>query len=208
MNSYLRTVVEQALSKNMPMATIDKNIKKFNAADAKLTKHFFEIKTMNRIFLLCEVYSENIAGLKMNVNSVMRKAGNNTSFADIKHNFEEVGFVQVTVAAGKTFANATEFEDFLTEHAIEVDAQEVENVDFEGKTATFICRPIDIEKVKRQLLNLGYIVEDSQHIFVPNNVLKLTEAETKAYENLKLKLSQLDGYENIFDNVDADEATA
>lgn len=208
MNSYLRTVIDQALSKNMPMATIDKNIKKMSSLDAKLTKHFFEIKTMNRVFLICEVYTENLAGLKQTVNTVMRKAAHSTSLAEIMHHFEEVGFVQVTCPPAKVFANASELEDALTEHAIEVDAQEVENVDFEGKSATFICRPIDIEKVKRLLLNLGYIVEDSQHIFVASNVLKLNETETKAFENLKQKLSQLEGYENIFDNVEADEATA
>jgi translational activator of cytochrome c oxidase 1 len=192
----------------MPMSTIDKNIKKFNNADAKLTRHFFEIKTMNRVFLVCEVYTENLAGLKQTVNTVMRKAAHNTSLAEIMHYFEEIGYVQVTCPVGKTFANASEFEDSLTEHAIECDALEVENIDFEGKSATFICRPIDIEKMKRLLLNLGYIVEDSQHIFVASNVQKLNETEIKAFENLKLKLSQVEGYENIFHNVETDEATA
>lgn len=204
MNSYLRTVIDQALSKNMPMSTIEKNIKKFNPNEMKLVKHFFEIKTMGRVFVICEVYTENLAGLKQNVNTVLRKAANNTSFADIKHSFEEIGFVQVTAEHLKA-ANASEFEDILTEHAIECDAQEVENVDFEGKTATFICRPIDIEKVKRGLLNLKYVVEDSQHIFAANNMIKLNENEMKIYENLKQKLSQLEGFENIYDNVEVVE---
>lgn len=206
LNSYLRTVIDQALSKNMSMKTIENNIKKFNNADAKLTKHFFEIKSMNRVFIICEVYTENLTGLKQSLNSVMRKAANSTAAADVKHFFVEVGYVHCT-SPGKTFANATEFEDALTEHAIECDAQEVENIDFEAKTATFICRPIDIEKVKRLLLKLGYIVEDSKHIFVPNQLQKLNEAEMKTYESLKQRLSQLEGFENIYDNVDYSEAT-
>jgi hypothetical protein len=136
-----------------------------------------------------------------------RREANNTAPADLRHSFEEIGYVQVT-AANCQAANASEFEDFLTEHAIECDAQEVENIDFDSKSATFICRPIDIEKVKRSLLNLKYIVDDSQHIFVPTSVLKLNENEAKVYEGLKVRLSQLDGYENIFDNVDTEEATA
>jgi transcriptional/translational regulatory protein YebC/TACO1 len=207
MNSYLRTVIDQALSKNMPMSTIEKNIKKFNSNDSKLTRHFFEIKSMGRVFLIVEFYTENIAGLKQNLNTVIRKTGNNTSLAEIKHSFQEIGFVQVTATNSKV-ANASEFEDELTEHAIECDAQEVENIDFDGKTATFICRPIDIEKVKRILLNFKYVVEDSQHIFVPNSVLKLNEDEMKTYESLKLKLNQLEGFENIYDNVEIDETTA
>lgn len=208
MNSYLRTVIDQALTKNMPMSTIEKNIKKFNSSDSKLSRHFYEIKTIGKVFIICEVFSENLAGLKQNLNTILRKAANNTSLADIRHSFDEVGFVQVTSPESKKFNTESEFEDVLTEHAIECDAQEVENIDFDGKTATFICRPIDIEKVKRSLLNLGYIIEDSQHIFVPKHVLKLSESELKIYENLKLKLGQLEGYENIFDNVEIVEETA
>jgi translational activator of cytochrome c oxidase 1 len=189
------------------MSTIEKNIKKFEGSNSKLTRHFFEIKSLGKVFVICEVYTENLPGLKQLVNTALRKVGNNTSFADIKHSFEEIGYVQVT-ATNLQAATKSEFEDLLTEHAIECDAQEVENVDFDGKSATFICRPIDIEKVKRSLLNLKYIVEDSQHIFVPNNVLKLNENEMKVYEILKQKLSQLEGYENIYDNVEAKEATA
>lgn len=202
LNSYLRTAMDQAAKLNVPLATLNNQIKKYNANDAQLKRYFLEIKTMNRIFLICEVYTENFAGLKQTVNTAMRKAGQ-TSFADVKHIFDEVGYVRVSL--DETFSNASEFEDRVTEHAIECDAQEVEDIDFETKSATFICRPIEIEKVKRILLNLGYIVDIAEHIFIPQSTIQqVSEAEKKTYESLKQKLSQIDGYENLYDNIEHD----
>ena len=199
-NSYLKTAVEQAVKSNVPMATINNQIKKFNSNDAPLKRYFLEMKTMSRIFLIVEVYTEHFVGLKMNINTVMRKAGQ-TAFADCKHMFDEFGLVQVTKVDG-TFANASEFEDKVTEDAIECDAQEVEDVDFDKKSASFICRPIEVDKVKRLLMDLGYTIDFAEHIFVPHNTVKPTEAEIKTYETLKQKLSQVDGVENIYDNVE------
>lgn len=200
MNSYLRTVIDQASRVNMPMATISNQIKKFNANDAQMKKHYFEMKTMGRIFLICEVCSDNLAGLKMLVNVAMRKASN-TSFADVRHMFDEIGYVDVTKPDG-TFASQAEFEEKLTEDALECDAQEVEDIDFAERSATFYCQPIDLEKVKRTLLNLGYVIHNAEHIFVPHHMHQLTEGEKKAYESLRLRLSQIDGYENCFDNIE------
>lgn len=199
LNSYLRTAMDQASKLNVPLATINNQIKKFNANDAQLKRYFLEMKTMNRIFLICEVYTENFAGLKQNVFSALKKSGQ-SSFADVKHIFDEIGIVRVSIDG--TFASSSEFEDKVTEHAIECDAQEVEDIDFETKSATFVCRPIEIEKVKRTLLNLGYTVDFAEHIFVPQSTLEISEAERKTYEYLKQKLSQIDGFENLFDNVE------
>lgn len=199
LNSYLRTAMDQAAKLNVPLATINNQIKKFNANDAQLKRYFLEMKTMNRIFVICEVYTDNFAGLKQTVYTAMRKAGQ-TSFADVKHIFDEIGYVNVSLDG--TFASASEFEDKVTEHAIECDAQEVEDIDFETKSASFICRPIEIEKVKRTLLNLGYIINIAEHMFVPQCTLEISEAERKTYESLKQKLSQIDGFENVYDNVE------
>lgn len=200
LNSHLKTVMDQALKVNVPLGTINNQIKKFNAKDAQLKRYFIEMKTMNRIFLIVEVYTENFAGSRANINTAIRKSGQ-SSVADVKHMFDEVGFIQATITAGK-FSNATEFEDMVTEHAIECDAQEVEDIDFDTKSASFVCRPFEIEKVKRILLNLGYEIEFAEHIFVPQRTLQITEDEAKTYENLKHRLSQVDGVENIYDNVE------
>lgn len=198
-NTYLRTAIDQAMGCNMPMASINNQIKKFSANDAVLKRFVVEIKLMNKVFVICETFTDNIVTMKQNINAVLRKS--NASYADVKHMFDEMGFLQVTKPTG-SFTNASEFEEKLTEDAIEADVQEVEDVDFETKSATFICRPIDIEKVKRTLLNMGYTVEIAEHIYVPQNTFQLNEAEADNFEKFKQRMKLLDGIENMYDNVE------
>lgn len=200
MNSHLRAVIDQALKANMPMSTIQNNIKKFDTSAAQLKKYFIGIKSLNKVFMICEVYTENLPGLKQSMGSALRRAGK-TLYADVQHLFDEIGYVQVTKSAG-TFASASEFEDKLTEDAIECDAQEVEDIDFATKSATFICRPIDIAKVKKILNSLDYKIIAAEHIFVPKQIQKLTEAEIAVVNKLRERLSQIDGIENLYDNVE------
>lgn len=204
-NSYLKTAIEQARHANVPMATVNNQIKKFNINDAQMKRYILEMKTMNRIFVIVEFYSENFVKSKNNIHTAMRKAGQ-TILGDVKHMFDEIGFVKGTRVEG-TFASESEFEDKVTEDAIECDAQEVEDIDFATKSASFVCRPIEIEKVKRILLNLGYTIEFAEHIFVPHIPLQLTEAEMKTYESLKFRLSKVDEVENVFDNVEQPSST-
>lgn len=201
MNSQLKTVIDQALAKDMPMASIERNIKKFNANDAQLKKEFLDMKTMSRIFIVLELFSDNITRVKMDLNTIVRKTKSmGTALTDTRHMFEEIGIVSISTK--KEFSSSAEFEDQLMEDAINCDAQEVENIDFESKTASFICQPRDIERVKRTLLNSAYVVEDAQHIFVPQNTIQLNEDEKKNYEVFVQKLMTIEGVDNHFDNVD------
>lgn len=204
-NSYLKSVIDQATKLNMPQGTITSQIKKFNANDAQLKRYILEIKSINKVFILCEVYTDNLASLKMHINTAMRKATQSV-LGDVKHAFDEMGILQVTRTDG-VFTDAADFENKLTEDAIECEAQEVEDIDFDSKSATFICRPIDIEKVKRELLKIGYAVEFAEAVFIPQHTFRLNEAELKIVESLRQRLKQIEGVENLFDNVESDETT-
>lgn len=183
----------------MPMNTINNQIKKFNANDAQLKRYFLEFKAQNRLFFICEAYTENLALFKQNMNTVLRKSGG--AMADVKHFFEEAGLVFVT-KPDATAATASEFEDKLTEDAIECDAHEVEDIDFASKSATFVCRPIDLEKVKRGLLTLGYTIEESEHVFSPLQTVTPNETEAKAFEIIQTKMKQIEGFENLYSNIE------
>ncbi|CAO1421114.1 unnamed protein product [Diamesa serratosioi] len=199
LNSQLRTVMDEALRKNMPMATITNALKKYNANAAQLKKMYLEMKAFNKIFMVGELFHENPAGQKMNIATVLKKA--NGSYGEFSHMFHDVGLIQVTKPDG-TFTSLAEFEEKCTDDAIECSAEDVEDIDLENKSATFICRPIEIEKTKRALSGLGYCIENAEHVFIPNSPIQLTADEEKSYAFLKEKLSQIDGFENIYDNVD------
>lgn len=203
LNSQLKSVIDQAVKSNMPLTTVNNQIKKFNANDAQMKKYFLELKSQNKIFLICEFYTDNLAQAKMNINTVMRKSGN-TSFADVRHMFDEIGYVSAKKADG-IFANESEFEEKVMEDGIECDVQEVEDIDFASKSASFICPPMELERVRRSLISAGYVVDIAEHIFAPKHTQRLAESEMSAFEKLKDRLSLLDGYENVFDNVHQSE---
>lgn len=59
----------------MPMATINNTLKKYNTNAAQLKKHYLEIKAFNRIFMICELYTDNFSGAKMNIAPILKKSG-------------------------------------------------------------------------------------------------------------------------------------
>lgn len=199
-NVYLKTVIDQATKLNMPMATISNQIKKFNANDVQLKRYTIEMKSINKVFLICELFTDNLALTKASIHTAMRRAGS-TTIGDVKHAFEEMGIIQVSKPDG-VYTDAADFENKLTEDAIEFDAQEVEDIDFDSKSATFICRPIEIEKVKRLLLSKNYSIDFAEPAFIPTNTFRITEDEQKIVTNLKQRLMQIEGVENVFDNVE------
>lgn len=202
LNSHLRSVMEQAIKSNVPLATLNNQIQRYNPKDhiAKPQPYFTDMSFLNKVFLVIEAYPENGVIFKNNLNTVMRKVGH-TTLADIRHMFDDIGFIHATKIEG-TFANASEFEEKLTEDAIECNIQEVEDIDFLKKCASFIFPPLEIERVNKALTNLGYTVNSAERILVPSHTIQLTEAEAQQYEKLKEKLRQIEVVANIFDNVE------
>jgi translational activator of cytochrome c oxidase 1 len=72
-NTGLRQIIDEAVKKNMPMASIQNQLKKYNANSAQLKKHYFEIKSFNKIFIICEVFTENFPSIKMSTSTFLKK---------------------------------------------------------------------------------------------------------------------------------------
>lgn len=75
LNSTLQSVIEESLRKNMPMATIQNNIKKSQQTKAELKKHQVQIRYKQKVFATCILYTDNFPGLKMEMTPIVRKAG-------------------------------------------------------------------------------------------------------------------------------------
>lgn len=76
LNSSLRSIVDEALRKNMPGGTIDKIIKKAaSSPQDKLKKFVIEIKVANKAFVVCVAYTDNLVGFKMNIAPLLKKSG-------------------------------------------------------------------------------------------------------------------------------------
>ncbi|KAG5684311.1 hypothetical protein PVAND_013546 [Polypedilum vanderplanki] len=200
LNSKLASLIAEALKKNMPMATINKNLEKFKNQQVQIKKFHFELKCANRIFLIAEYYTENLTGLKQNMNIVTRKEVK-TQQSNCKHMFQEIGIIQISLP-DTTAKSASEFEDKITEDAIECDAQEVDEINFDEKSAIITCNPEYIDKVKGDLLKRNYIIENSEVIFIPESTIEINEEERKNYNSLLKRLTQLEGFEKVYSNIE------
>jgi translational activator of cytochrome c oxidase 1 len=203
MNSKLNSLIQEALKKNMPMGTIQGVLKKCKETPTQLIKHHFELKFLGKIFVVAEYYAENLVFLKNNFNIVFRKEKQAQNIS-VRATFEEMGIVQVLVPDDQSKSDE-EFLEKMTEVAIEIDAHDVDEADFKSKTVIFTCDPGHIDRVRNNVTKLGYSIEHSEHVFIPHSTVTLNDDERKQYEALKKRLTILDGFEKIYDNVEESE---
>jgi transcriptional/translational regulatory protein YebC/TACO1 len=199
LNSKLAAAIEEAKNRDMPLATINKNIEKYKNQQVELKQLQMEVKCCNRIFLIANFYTENLVILKSNFNTIFRKEAKSVQ-SNAKHLFDEIGIIQISLP-NTDIKTPEAFEDKITEDAIECDAQEVEECDFASKNATLICNPLHLYKVKSDLTKRGYVIEYSEITFVPHNTIELTDEERKHYESLLKRIGTLEGLDKVYDNV-------
>ncbi|XP_055858006.1 probable transcriptional regulatory protein TTE1135 [Episyrphus balteatus] len=201
LNTQLRNIIDNALRKNMPMATIQNCIKKTSASKVLLKKHFLYWRFQHKVFAICSVYTENFAQFKMELAPILRKAG--TVYVEGQHMFDDVGMIEA-VASDENISKSKsvdELEQICTEDAIECGVEEVEVLDHTKGIVNFLCNPIELGTVSRALEKRGYLIENAEHIFIPKNTVELSEVELKTYENFLNKIRELPGIEAIYDNV-------
>lgn len=76
LNSQLRSVIQEALKCNMPMASIQNTIKKYQGVPtANVKRYRLDFRYKKKVFIVCIAHTENYAGLKMGVVGVAKKAG-------------------------------------------------------------------------------------------------------------------------------------
>lgn len=99
------------------------------------------------------------------------------------------------------------FDDDCETDAIECGAEEFEVHDAAQRQVTFYCDPKDFVLVKQKLTKCGYKIVDGECVFIWEKAkVKLTDAETKNYQQFKERLQNgIDGFDTIYDNVDDGE---
>ncbi|XP_075153446.1 putative transcriptional regulatory protein TTE1135 [Haematobia irritans] len=202
LNSELKSVIDEALRKNMPMATIQNNLKKFTASKTQLKKYRLDVRFKQKVFMVLTVYTDNFAQLKMDLATIMRKGG--ATQIDAGHLFEDFGLIQAVLDKSH-FKSAAELEDKATEDAIECGAEDVEVMDGKEGSVNFICKPEGINGVRKAFENKGYVIHNTEHIYTPSNTVTLTAEEKADYQKFTDKLKEIQGIEDIYDNVEIEE---
>ncbi|XP_023160738.2 uncharacterized protein LOC111592631 isoform X2 [Drosophila hydei] len=125
-NTLLRSEIENALKRNMPMGTIQNTIKKCQLSKAQLKKHRFDIRFRRKVYMVCSIYSDNLPMVKMDVTPMIKKSG--AEFIDVSHMFEDFGLIEARYTSPLS-TTENSLEEKVTEDAIQLGAEDVEIVD-------------------------------------------------------------------------------
>ncbi|XP_055371935.1 probable transcriptional regulatory protein Fnod_1106 [Condylostylus longicornis] len=199
-NTALKNAIEFALKKNMPLSTIQNTIKKIEASKTQIKEHVLEIKALNKVYMICVLYTDNLATLKINLAPILKKG--RACYSECRHLFEDMGLIQAI--AHNEIKNKSSVEEIFTEDAIDVGAEEVEIIDKENGVVNFLCSPIELNKVSKSLSAKGYKIEIAEHVFLPLSTVNIISEDLKSYKVLKDKILTIEGLERIYDNLDPD----
>ncbi|KAH8341517.1 hypothetical protein KR059_008892 [Drosophila kikkawai] len=198
-NSLLRTEIDRALKQNMPSGTIQNTLNKFKTSKVQLKKYRMDIRYKRSVYLICILYTDNFSGVKMDATPIIKKAGG--EFMDVGNLFEDFGLIQTRLDTSKV-PQGSSLEDKATNDAIELGAEEIEIDDEAEGTVNFLCSPVVLNSLSKSLANLGYAVENSEHIFSPMKLVQLSAEDQKSYDIFLEKLRNIPGLEDIYDNVE------
>ncbi|XP_068143500.1 probable transcriptional regulatory protein MYPU_6240 [Drosophila tropicalis] len=199
LNSTLRSVIDKAVKQNVPFVTIQNVLNSFQNNKLQFTKHRLGIQYKKKVFVICIINTNNFPGFKMDATAMIRKSGG--IFVDVRHIFEDFGWIKAHYAELFLFANRQTFEEKVFEDAVEFGAEDVQIVDYRSGTVNFICDPSYLIAISKRLQSSGYCVEKSEHIFYAHDLVKLTSDQHDSYKVFLKKLQILPGVENIYDNV-------
>lgn len=204
-NSTLRNAVDEARRRDVPLATIQGFLKKLTDTKDKsqLQRHLFEGRVYKKLNFIAAIYTDKLAHVKVQMATIYRK--HLIENTNVKRLFVERGIVHVIARDGIDKKN---FEDECTADAIECGAEDIEVFDVNERKVIFFCDPKEFLRVRNKLTTAGHKIEHSECSFFPNtncNLAQLTEAELKDYNKMKDKLTQIEGFDEIYDNLEDDD---
>lgn len=201
----MRNAIDEARRRDVPLATIQGFLKKLTDTKDKsqLQRHLFEGRVYKKLNFIASIYTDKLQHVKVQIATIYRK--HLIENANVKRLFEERGVLHVIARDG---IDANNIEDACTADAIECGAEDIEVFDANERKVTFFCEPKEFLRVRNKLTVAGYKIEHSECLFFPStncNLAQLNEAELKDYNKIKDKLTQIEGFDEIYDNLDNGE---
>ena len=193
-NPRLRLAVERAKSANMPQDNISRAIKK---GTGELEGLSYESATYEGfgpggMAVIVETLSDNKKRTVAAIRHLFSKAGG--SLAEngaVAWMFEHKGVLRV--AAEK------KDEEELYEQLLEFD---IDDISFSDSIAVITCEIKDLDKVRKQLEEAGFKIDDLQIEWVPKELIQINDSaqEQKIYKFLE-SLEDLDDVQNVYTNL-------
>ncbi|XP_055322468.1 probable transcriptional regulatory protein Dtur_1615 [Sitodiplosis mosellana] len=206
LNTTLRNAIEEAQRRDVPKATIQNLLKKLVDTKDKTAfqRHLFEGKLYKKLYVVIAICTDNLAHTKIQIATVFRK--HLVDAINTKRLFVERGVVNVIARDGISPEN---IEDECLSDAIECGAEDIEVFNAVERQVTFFCEPREFLRVRQKLSTAGYKIEHSEVEFFPNvQLVQLTEGELNDYNKFKTKLENIDGFDEVYDNLDDDDESS
>ncbi|MCF7807768.1 MAG: YebC/PmpR family DNA-binding transcriptional regulator [Candidatus Marinimicrobia bacterium] len=168
-NPRLRTAMANARAANMPMANIERAVKKGTGELEGVTieEIVYEGYGPGGVALLMEVATDNRNRTVSEIRHLLTKHGGNlASSGAVAWMFETKGIIQVP--------SEKVDEDELMMAALEGGAEDMTN---EGDYFEIVSAPTDLNAVNEAVIDAGYKVEEAQIQNIPNNFTEVSKED-------------------------------
>ncbi len=198
-NPRLRTAIDKARTQNMPNDTIDRAIKKGTGelGNVVYEEFNFEAYGPGGTAILMEIMTDNRNRTTGEIRSTLTKNnGNLGSSGSVAYLFKKLGVVAYEASAVD--------ENKVTDLAIELGADDVKT---EDDMVTVITEPKEFERIRDGLKAAGMPEPASAEVtMVPQNKVHLTGRDAEVALKLLDALEDNDDVQNVYSNLDVDEA--
>ncbi|XP_008549646.2 translational activator of cytochrome c oxidase 1 [Microplitis demolitor] len=193
-NPKLASIIDEARKKNIPQATINGILEKLEKSKVKSQTELLDFRGPGGTTFIVRLLSSNLIGTKQSLNTVLKKHKCTLLEGKSKGSlFDHFGCI---ITEHKNNLDAA------TEDAIAVGAEDVEEIEDDGKFYRFTCDPLRLPRVKNQLESLNYTVLTADEEFIPRATVQLSDDDLKRVDTLFVKLKVFEEVVSINHNID------
>jgi len=199
-NPRLRSAIDKARAQNMPNDTIERAIKKGTGEleGVSYEEFTYEVFGPGGVAILVDIMTDNRNRTTGEIRSLLTKSnGNLAGSGAVAWMFKKQGLI--------VYEKAKVDENKLTDAAIELGADDVRS---EDDVFTVITEPKEFERIRDGLKQAGLPDPASAEVtMVPQNKTHLTGKDAETALKLLDALEDHDDVQNVYSNLDVDEAT-
>jgi len=199
-NPRLRTAVDKARAENMPNDTIDRAIKKgLGDLDGVTYEEFtYEVFGAHGVAILVDIMTDNRNRTAGEIRNLLTRAnGNLAGQGSVAWMFKKQGLI--------VYEKSAVDENKMTDAAIELGAEDVRA---EGDSILIVTQPKEFETIRDGLKKAGLPEPGSAEVtMIAENTVHLAGKEAEGVLKLLQALEDHDDIQNVYSNLDVDEAT-
>ena len=191
-NAKLRLVLQKAKIANLPLDSIERNIKKATSSEqADFTEMSYELYGHGGVGIIVDVMTDNKNRTASDMRIATNKRGGSIgSPGSVAYNFEKKGVIQILKTAAP--------EDELFMQASDAGA---DDFDVSDEVYIIITPPDKLYEVKEKLVALGISSEDASLEMIPKTTVECDDETREANQELIDWLENLDDVDAVYHNM-------